>query len=228
MALILHLETSTTNCSVALSEGTRLLALKELNNGYTHNENLNIFIEEVLSEAKRSYHDLDAISVSLGPGSYTGLRIGVSAAKGLAYALDKPIIGVETLDAFSKNQAVQSFSGWLIPMLDARRMEVYSAVFRNGKKVRETEAEIIDESSFSSYEEPILLFGPGADKLTDLFNDHPTISIESGLVPTAVDLIQPALEKYQRQAFEDTAYFEPFYLKNFVAGKPKQLIKQNS
>jgi tRNA threonylcarbamoyladenosine biosynthesis protein TsaB len=228
MALILHLETSTTNCSVALSEGTRLLALKELNNGYTHNENLNVFIEEVLNEAGRSYQDLEALSVSLGPGSYTGLRIGVSAAKGLAYALDVPVIGVETLDAFSHHKAVQNTEGLLIPMLDARRMEVYSAIFRKGEKIRATQAEVIDASSYNEYDESILLYGPGADKLNNLFNNHPTISIKSGLVPTAVDLIRPAFEKYQNQAFEDTAYFEPFYLKNFIAGKPKKLIRQNS
>ena len=227
MALILHLETATTNCSVALSEGTRLLCKKELNNGYTHNENLNLFIEEVLKQSEKEFAHLDAVSISVGPGSYTGLRIGVSAAKGLAYALDVPVIGVETLDAFSQNEQVKTFEGYRIPMLDARRMEVYSAVFNQEAKIRSTQAEVIDGSSFDSFNEKVLLYGPGADKLEELFSGDCNIQIEKGLVPTAVDLIKPALEKYRNQDFEDTAYFEPFYLKNFIAGKPKQLIRRN-
>lgn len=227
MALILHLETATTNCSVALSEGVVLLCKKELNNGYTHNENLNLFIEEVLKRSEKEYAQLDAISVSMGPGSYTGLRIGVSTAKGLAYALDIPVIGVETLDAFSRNNQVKNFEGCRIPMLDARRMEVYSAIFKKEQRIRSTQAEVIDTHSFDSFDDKVLLYGPGADKLKELFSGDSKIQIEKGMVPTAVDLVKPAFEKYQNQDFENTAYFEPFYLKNFIAGKPKQLIRRN-
>ncbi len=228
MALLLHIETSTTNCSVALSDNHQLIAVKEHNNGYTHNENLNVFIDELLKQHGCSYVDLAAISVSIGPGSYTGLRIGVSAAKGLGYALDIPIIGIETLTAFSQYSAAKSFVGTVIPMLDARRMEVYAAVFKQGEKIRETAAEVITETSFDAFSDPLFLYGPGADKLTDLLADKPEITIEENVVPSATHLIDLAYKKYQTKDFVDTAYFEPFYLKNFIAGKPKELIKRSS
>tara|TARA_Y100000768_G_scaffold384966_1_gene370052 strand:+ start:409 stop:1086 length:678 start_codon:yes stop_codon:yes gene_type:complete len=225
MALILHIETATTNCSVALSVNGELVALNEINDGYAHAENLSILVEKCIKYAGKSLKELNAISVSLGPGSYTGLRIGVSTAKGLAYALSIPIIGIGTLEAFAHAGDVSSFNGVKIPMLDARRMEVYQAVYKDNKLLEEVSANIITVDSFTAYaNEQVLLYGPGADKLDALFGEFENIEVRKGVFPSAKDMIIPAMEKYQKEEFEDVAYFEPFYLKDFVAGKPKKLL----
>jgi tRNA threonylcarbamoyladenosine biosynthesis protein TsaB len=229
MALILNLETATTACSVSLARDGKLLALKELNADYTHAENLTIFIEDVLKEAGCELHSLDAIAVSKGPGSYTGLRIGVSTAKGLCYSLDKPLIALNTLRSMaegvlaSRKDMITS-SSLLCPMIDARRMEVYCAVYdAAGKEIKETAAEIIDENSFSELlkDHQIIFFGDGAAKCKSTFEGNTNAVFIDDIYPSAKDMISASEEAFSKNMFEDVAYFEPFYLKDFVAGKKK-------
>ena len=171
MPLILNIETATKNCSVSLAEAGSILTIKEQNDGkYSHGENLHIFIEKVIKEAGKNFSDLDAIAVSKGPGSYTGLRIGVSTAKGLCFSLDKPLISVLTLEALA-NAIVGEKDALIIPLLDARRMEVYSAVFNSSyQQIRETQAEIIDENSFADYlvQGKVYFLGDGAEKCKEV------------------------------------------------------------
>ncbi|EAR02200.1 tRNA (adenosine(37)-N6)-threonylcarbamoyltransferase complex dimerization subunit type 1 TsaB [Maribacter sp. HTCC2170] len=218
MALILNLETATTNCSVSVAKEGEVLALKEHNTpNYSHSEQLHVFVQQVLKEASLSLSDLDAVAVSKGPGSYTGLRIGVSAAKGLCFALGVPLIALPTL----KNMAEQARKlkvDYFIPLLDARRMEVYSTVFDNTlTEIRETRAEIIDAHSFQEYIEKgkVLLLGSGAEKCKELLNGE-NISFNSSLVPSAKEMGALSFEKYKEKDFEDVAYFEPYYLKDFI------------
>jgi tRNA threonylcarbamoyladenosine biosynthesis protein TsaB len=222
MALILSLETATTNCSVALSNNGKTIAIKEDNDkGYSHAERLHVYIDAVLKEAGVNANDLDAIAVSKGPGSYTGLRIGVSAAKGLSYALEKPLISIPTLEALS--QQVKNDDGVIVSMLDARRMEVYSAIYDyNNNKIRETQAQILNETSFNSYlnQGRVYFIGNGVEKTKTLINNQNAIFIE-GKLPSANELGLLAFNKYKISDFEDVAYFEPYYLKDFVALKPK-------
>uniref|UniRef100_UPI0030D8B1AA tRNA (adenosine(37)-N6)-threonylcarbamoyltransferase complex dimerization subunit type 1 TsaB n=1 Tax=Maribacter arcticus TaxID=561365 RepID=UPI0030D8B1AA len=174
MGVILNLETSSTNCSVCLAKDGVILAMKELNSeNYSHAEKLHVFIEEVMNEAALKMQDLEAIAVSKGPGSYTGLRIGVSAAKGLCYALDVPLVSVSTLKSMASQLKSVDEDALVIPVLDARRMEVYSAVFDNHlNQVRETKAEIIDEQSFEEYigSTSVHFLGSGAEKIKGIFN----------------------------------------------------------
>ncbi|APY11272.1 tRNA (adenosine(37)-N6)-threonylcarbamoyltransferase complex dimerization subunit type 1 TsaB [Seonamhaeicola sp. S2-3] len=222
MALILSIETATTNCSVALSKEGKTIALKEdFRNGYSHAEKLHVFIDKVLNEASVSKHDLNAIAVSKGPGSYTGLRIGVSAAKGLAFALNKPLISVPTLDALA--QQVQCKEGAIVAMLDARRKEVYSAVYNcNHQQIRDTQAQILDASAFTEYLEQgnVYFIGSGVEKTKEIINHSNTVFIEEKL-PSANEMGALAFNKYKISDTEDVAYFEPYYLKDFVALKPK-------
>ena len=222
MALILSLETATTNCSVALSNNGKTIAIKEDNDkGYSHAERLHVYIDAVLKEAGVNAKDLDAIAVSKGPGSYTGLRIGVSAAKGLSYALEKPLISIPTLEALS--QQVKNDDGVIVSMLDARRMEVYSAIYDyNKNEIRETQAQILNESSFNNYlnQGRVYFIGNGVEKTKTLINNQNAIFIE-GKLPSANELGLLAFNKYKISDFEDVAYFEPYYLKDFVALKPK-------
>jgi tRNA threonylcarbamoyladenosine biosynthesis protein TsaB len=230
MALFIFLETSTTMCSVALSEDSKLLALKEINGDYTHAENLTLFVSDVLASSGKKMSDLDAVIVSKGPGSYTGLRIGVSAAKGLCYALDKPLIAVNTLESMTQLKVVQDAAAtedvlYLCPMIDARRMEVYCAIFdRRGNQVVETSADIIDESSFSDLLQKgkVLFFGDGAAKCKGTIT-HKNALFLDGVYPSAESMIPFALRIYKEKVFESVAYFEPFYLKNFIAGKKKSV-----
>jgi len=219
MAIILCIETTTTNCSVAISVGGKITTIKEINNKqYSHAEKLHLFIEDVLNEANIQKTQLDAIAVSKGPGSYTGLRIGVSAAKGLCFALDIPLIAVSTLEALAYQ--VTSVDGVIIPMLDARRMEVYSAVFNSDKKdLREIKAEILDESSFSEYleEGKAYFIGDGVAKFKNICSHTNAIFIEDKF-PSANDMRFLAEEKFKKSEIEDVAYFEPYYLKDFVTG----------
>ena len=222
MALILNIETATTNCSVLLSKDGKPLILKEdYDKNYSHAERLHIYIDDVLKEANLNPSHLDAIAISKGPGSYTGLRIGVSAAKGLCFALDKPLISVPTLEALAHQ--VTKNDGIIIPMLDARRMEVYSAIF-NSKydQIRETQAEILNEYSFNSYLEQgnVYFIGNGVEKTKALINHSNAVFIEDKL-PSANEMGVLAYHKFKISDFEDVAYFEPYYLKDFVALKPK-------
>lgn len=224
MARILNLETATTNCSVSISDGFNVICLKENNAvNYSHSEQLHIFIKEALEEASLSFSDLDAIAISKGPGSYTGLRIGVSAAKGLCFSLDLPLISIPTLESMA-NQIGVSKGELIIPVLDARRMEVYSAVYDSGYvEIRDTRAEIIDDNSFnefSSYSK-VYVVGSGAEKCKEILK--PTnFHFNTSIVPSAKEMARIAFKKFQEGIFEDVAYFEPYYLKDFVLqGKKK-------
>jgi tRNA threonylcarbamoyladenosine biosynthesis protein TsaB len=222
LAYILNIETATTNCSVSLSKNGKTILLKEdYNNNYSHAERLHIYIDAVLNEAGITSKDLDAVAVSKGPGSYTGLRIGVSAAKGLCFALDKPLVSVSTLEALA-HQVIYN-DGVIVAMLDARRMEVYSAIFDSKyHQIRETEAQIIDADSFNSYlqEGKVYFIGNGVEKTKTLINHPNAVFIEDKL-PSANEMSFLAYNKFKIMDTEDVAYFEPYYLKDFVALKPK-------
>lgn len=223
MALILLIETATSVCSVALSRDGQVVSYREVNEPNVHASRLTLFIQAVMKEAKVKYRDLNAVAVSKGPGSYTGLRIGVSTAKGLCFALGIPLIAVDTLYAMASGFLQASDPAEqlrLCPMIDARRMEVYMAVFRSGMEMLEpVQARILDEQTFAEYPE-IVLFGDGAEKCRALFAAYPNIRI-AGFENSARHLSIPAFQKFEEKEFEDVAYFEPFYLKDFVAGKQK-------
>ena len=222
MAYILNIETTTTNCSVSLSfEGETVVLKEDYNNNYSHAERLHVYIDNVLKEANIKSSQLHAIAVSKGPGSYTGLRIGVSAAKGLCFALDKPLISISTLEALTHQVEVNE--GVIVPMLDARRLEVYSAIFdTNYNQIRDTQAQVLDESSFISYldKAKVTFIGNGVPKTKELITHLNAIFIE-GKLPSANEMSQLAYNKYKKNDIEDVAYFEPYYLKDFVALKPK-------
>jgi len=223
MAIILNLETATTNCSVSLAKNGKTIAIKEHDTpSYSHSEQLHIFIQEVMNHASLSLNDLDAIAVSKGPGSYTGLRIGVSAAKGLCFSLDVPLISISTLESMAY-QAKGAKVDYIIPVLDARRMEVYSKVFDAGlNEIRETKAEIIDENSFVSYlkKGKVLLMGSGAEKCKEVLS-NPAIEFDIKSVPSAKEMSQLSYVKFKAGEFEDVAYFEPYYLKDFILQQKK-------
>jgi len=224
LAYLLNIETATKNCSVSLAKDGKTVALKELNDGgYSHAEKLHEFIKVVLAEANIELTDLNAIAVSKGPGSYTGLRIGVSAAKGLCFALNIPLISINTLQSLS--QSVSITNGYIIPLLDARRMEVYSAVFKDNNSVRNVEAEIIDATSFNDYldKNTVYFLGDGAEKCKNLITHKNAIFID-GKFPSANEMSLLSFEKYKKNDIEDVAYFEPFYLKDFVGTTAKKLI----
>ena len=218
MATILCLETATTNCSVALSVNGSVIVLKEdYSDQYSHAERLHVFIEEVLRKAKLEKSQLDAIAVSKGPGSYTGLRIGVSAAKGLCFALDIPLISIPTLDALASKVETAIT---VVPMLDARRMEVYSAVYSKDKiQVRETLAEILDLNSFEKLlvDGKTAFIGNGVAKFQEICS-HPNAVFMPDELPSAKEQAVLAEEKFNAGNFENVAYFEPYYLKDFKAG----------
>lgn len=222
MALILSIETTTTNCSVALSKYGETVVLKEdYDNNYSHAERLHVYIDTVLKQANMSQTDLDAIAVSKGPGSYTGLRIGVSSAKGLSYALGIPLIAIPTLEALAHQ--VNAQEGVIVSMLDARRLEVYSAIFdTNHNQIRETQAQILEDNAFVGYLEKnkVYFIGNGVEKTKTIIN-HPNAIFIEGKLPSANDMGVLAYNKYKINDFEDVAYFEPYYLKDFVALKPK-------
>lgn len=224
MSIILNLETATTNCSVSIAKEGRILAIKEHDTpNYSHSEQLHVFIQEVLKEVNIDASELDAIAVSKGPGSYTGLRIGVSAAKGLCFALDIPLISIATLSSMAA-QVISSDIDYIIPVLDARRMEVYSAIFDNDKnEVRATEAEIIEENSFSEYLEKgkVILVGSGAEKCKTMLS-HANLSYNTTIVPSANEMVQLSYKKFKAGEFEDVAYFEPYYLKDFMLQQKKK------
>lgn len=215
MTYILNIETATKNCSVSVSKDGHIAALKEIaTEGYSHAEKLHVFITEILVEAKLQFSDLSAIAVSKGPGSYTGLRIGVSAAKGLCFALNIPLIGVDTLEILSSQLMISD--GVVVPMLDARRMEVYSAVFKDGIPAREVRAEIITEDSFSETDGEIHVIGDCQAKIQAVLNSDKFIYHEAIIYPSAKEMAALGYKKYTQQSFEDVAYFEPYYLKDFV------------
>lgn len=220
MALVLNIETATTNCSVSLSKDGETLLLKEDNTpGFSHAEKLHLFIDEIISNSEYKTSDIDAIAVSKGPGSYTGLRIGVSSAKGLCYALNKPLIAIDTLESLAHQ--VSTNEGLIIPMLDARRMEVYAAIYNyNYESQREIKAEILTEDSYSELLETnkVYFVGSGVEKTKALINHPNAVFIEDKL-PSANEMALLAEIKHKKSDTEDVAYFEPYYLKDFVALK---------
>lgn len=228
MALILNIETATEVCSVALASDGKVVALQEEPKGRNHALLLTSFIEDCINQAGVAFTDLDAIAVSKGPGSFTGLRIGVSTAKGLCYALDKPLTSVNSLQsmaavALEKNKFPEA--ELFCPMIDARRMEVYTAFFnRKGEFVVETAAQIIDNKSFEAVlvANKVLFFGDGMQKCRELLNSSENALFLEENTNSALGMVHFSENSYKNGLFESTAYFEPFYLKDFyVARQPE-------
>ena len=219
MAYILNIETATRNCSVSIAFNGKTIAYREIaEEGYSHAERLHVFIEEVVSEALITLTDLSAVAVSQGPGSYTGLRIGVSAAKGLCFSLGISLIAIDTLQVIA--QQVSISDGVIIPMLDARRMEVYSAIFSpNFKKKREVRAEIITEDSFVDIKENIFFIGDCSAKCKAVLTQSNHIFLENIIYPSAKEMSALSYEKFINNSIVDVAYFEPYYLKDFLITK---------
>jgi tRNA threonylcarbamoyladenosine biosynthesis protein TsaB len=216
LSYILNIETATKNCSVALAKDGKTILCKEIaEEGYSHAERLHVFIEAIIKDAGIALQDLSAIAVSQGPGSYTGLRIGVSAAKGLCYALDIPLIAVDTLQALAAQVTISS--GLIIPMIDARRMEVYSAIFGPTlEKKREVLAQIIDNNSFEDREETLYFVGDCADKCKPVLTKENHVFLEEIVYPSAKEMSAISFEKFKINDTVDVAYFEPYYLKDFM------------
>ncbi len=232
MSLILNLDTATSVCSVALAREDQVLAQRMNTEGRNHAALLTIYIDEVMKEAGVEPTDLDAIAVSQGPGSYTGLRIGVSTAKGMAYALSVPFLAAGTLEIMAAgylamNPAIKEEGNTLLcPMIDARRMEVYSALYTTDlEPFREVQANIIDENSFRETlsGHRIIFFGDGAEKCEVLLQHKNAVTDHNYLI-SAVHMVPLTLAKFRSKTFEDVAYFEPFYLKDFIATIPKNKI----
>lgn len=219
MSYILNIETATKNCSVSLAkDGETILCREIAEQGYSHAEKLHVFIEEILKETAISVKDLEAIAVSKGPGSYTGLRIGVSTAKGLCYALGIPLISVDTLQVLAKKVSIGN--GLIVPMIDARRMEVYSAVFNSEhNKIMEVQAEILTEESYTEMDEPIYFVGDCQEKCKTVLTKNNFHFIPEIIFPSANEMNALSFDKFNKNEFEDVAYFEPFYLKDFLTGK---------
>ena len=229
MSIILGIETSTKVCSIAISKNNQLLAMEEVGGAYTHAENVNPFIEKVVKKAGINFSDIDAIAVSKGPGSYTGLRIGVSSAKGLCYALNKPLIAIDTLQAMALRMAKQSTNKNLLfcPMIDARRMEVYTAIYdANNELIKPISAKIIDENSFDEVltSHKVMFFGDGASKCKAVLEGNSNALFDDDTLPSAIEINELASKKLNNNELEDVAYFEPFYLKDFIATTPKKII----
>jgi tRNA threonylcarbamoyladenosine biosynthesis protein TsaB len=220
---ILNIETATKNCSVSLAKEGKTILCKEIaEEGYSHAERLHVFIEDLVQEAGIHFKHIQAIAVSQGPGSYTGLRIGVSAAKGLCYALNVPLIAVDTLQVLASQ--VQVEDGLIIPMIDARRMEVYSAIFNvKFEKIRETHAEVITENSFETISETVYFVGDCADKCKSVITKSNFIFLEKIKYPSATAMSILSFSKFQNKDFEDLAYFEPYYLKDFMITPSKKV-----
>ncbi len=216
---ILCIETSTTVCSVCVTEDDKVLAFKEINGGFSHAENLHVFIEEVLKEANLSIKQINAVAVSKGPGSYTGLRIGVSAAKGLCYALKIPLISIDTLQSMAYEVSyLKNEDAFYCPMLDARRMEVYCAIYdKNLEAVLAVNALVLDEKSLEilNGNKPIFFYGDGMPKAKELLSTIKNSFFVEDIFPSAKSMVELAFNKFKENIFEDVAYFEPFYLKEF-------------
>lgn len=222
LSYILNIETATKNCSVALAKEGKTIFYKEIaEEGYSHAERLHVFIEEIIKEVGITLQDLSAVAVSQGPGSYTGLRIGVSAAKGLCYALDIPLIAIDTVQALASQVTISN--GLIIPMIDARRMEVYSAVFTpNLEQKREVLAEIITENSFENLQETLYFVGDCAEKCKSVLTKENYIFLDEIVYPSAKEMSFLSFEKFKKSDTVDVAYFEPYYLKDFMITTPKK------
>lgn len=222
MAYILNIETATKNCSIAIAKDGEVLICKEIaEEGYSHAERLHVFIEESLQAVGIGYNDLTAVAISQGPGSYTGLRIGVSAAKGLCYALSIPLIAVDTLESLAAQADVKD--GVVIPMIDARRMEVYSAIFSSeGSLMRNVLAEVITDESFSDIQEKIYFVGDCNEKCKTVLTSDNFTFLDATKYPSAREMAKISQEKFINNEIVDVAYFEPFYLKDFMITAPKK------
>ena len=231
MSCILHIETSTNVCSVAVSEDGKVIFDKADRTGNNHAEALGSFVDEAMSFADSHAIPLDAVAVSSGPGSYTGLRIGVSMAKGVCYALNLPLLSVPTLELMCvpvllRNEEIED-EALLCPMIDARRMEVYAALYdRALKPVRGIQADVVDADTYRQWLEdrPVYFFGNGAAKCMDTIN-HPNAHLIEGIEPVAKWMMPLAERKMFNDIHEDVAYFVPYYLKDFVAKQPKDLLR---
>ncbi len=222
MNYILNIETATKNCSVSIAKDGETIICKELaEEGYSHAEYLHVFIEDSLKEAGIAYADLSAIAVSQGPGSYTGLRIGVSAAKGLCFAIGIPLIAVDTMKVLAAQASVSD--GLIVSMLDARRMEVYSAVFDSGlQQISGTKAEIITNESYSEFEELLYFVGDCEAKCSAVMTKTNFKFLEKVKYPSAREMSLLSFKKFLESDFEDLAYFEPYYLKDFIVTVSKK------
>ena len=216
MPYILNIETATKNCSVAIAKSGQIVVCKEMaEEGYSHAEKLHVFIEQVLNDAGIGFKDLAAVAVSQGPGSYTGLRIGVSAAKGLCFALDIPLIAVDTLATLAAQAKIND--GIVIPVIDARRMEVYSAIFdSDNHKIREVAAEIITEDSFQNLSDTVYFVGDCLEKCKTVLKKDNFIFLDTIVFPSANEMAVLSFQKFKKEDTVDVAYFEPYYLKDFM------------
>lgn len=231
MSKFLLIESGTNVCSVAIAIDGKVVGLKESADEKAHASQLTVFIDQLAKETGISISQLDAVVVSKGPGSYTGLRIGVSAAKGLCYAAEKPLISISSLDSMVSGAAILYKStiekngiDYLCPMIDARRMEVYTALYdKSFTKIKDIEAQIVDESTFNSFltDKKILFFGNGAIKCREIIN-NPNAFYADDFSPSAKFMIPLALNSFKDQIFEDIAYFEPYYLKDFIATQSRK------
>ena len=219
---ILNIETATKNCSVSIAKNGETLLCKQVAElGYSHAEKLHVFIEEIMQELGLSFTAISAVAVSQGPGSYTGLRIGVSAAKGLCFALNIPLIAIDTLQVLASQLHIKE--GVIIPMIDARRMEVYSAVFNTQlQKIREVQAEVIDENSFKNFDETIHFLGDCSEKCQSVLKKENFIFHTSAVYPSANEMGKWSFMKFITKDFVDLAYFEPYYLKDFMITPSKK------
>jgi len=204
---------------VSLAKDGKTILTKEIaEQGYSHAEKLHVFMEEILNETGISARDLKAIAVSKGPGSYTGLRIGVSSAKGLCYVLGIPLISVSTLQVLAKQVVIEN--GFIVPMIDARRMEVYSAIFdKNHQNIKEVQAEVLTHNSYAEFDDPIYFIGDCQEKCHTVLTKLNFIFLPEIVFPSSKEMSQLSFEKFTNNDFEDVAYFEPFYLKDFLMSK---------
>ena len=229
MSTILHIETSTDVCSVAVSEDSQVIFHQDDHSGPNHAERLGTMVDEALSFTDNHAIPFDAVAVSCGPGSYTGLRIGVSMAKGICYGRDLKLIAVPTLELLCVPVLLREIpeeDSLLCPMLDARRMEVYAGIYTRAlKPVREVGADIVTAETYKPYldEHPVYFFGNGAQKCMDTIN-HPNAHLIEGIEPLAKWMQPLAERRFLNEQFEDVAYFVPYYLKDFVAKMPKKLL----
>lgn len=227
MAIILNIETSTQVCSVALSVDGKIQSMQESCTKNSHAERITLFSEYVVKESGISFQDLDAVAVSKGPGSYTGLRIGVSTAKGFCFAINKPLISISTLKSMAAGmtQTTENPENFLFcPMIDARRMEVYSAFFNTDlEEIKPTAAVIVDEKFFNDLlvTKKTIFAGDGAAKCKDILSHQENALFINDFNPSASFMAKLSEQKFHNQDFEDVAYFEPYYLKDFIAGIPK-------
>ena len=228
MPNLLLIESSSKNCSVAVCNEQNILSIREeTSDQFVHSEKLHVFIKECMLESKLFYRELSAICVSKGPGSYTGLRIGVSAAKGLCYPLNLPLIAIDSLTVIAAQLFGKVEEGVIIPMMDARRLEVYQAVFNlKGEMIKPIKAIILDENSYSEWLQKgsVYFVGDACEKAMEIIQHENAIFCNQLKYPSTKDMMPLCLDKFNAKTFEDVAYFEPFYLKDFVAGKPKKML----